>query len=171
MKSPLFAALAAVVFLFTGCVGYHIGATIPKKMVGVKTIAVPTFHNQTLVPRLEALAASTVVKQFQQDGTFEVRSSEDADVILEGTIDRIRRHGARSVRSDIEQQQEYILTLTVNYTLTRRSTGEKIDEGTVTGATSFFVSGNDVNQDERQAIPLAIEQAAVNIVSRVTTGW
>ena len=171
MKSPFFAALAAVLLLFTGCAGYHIGAALPKKMTGVKTIAVPTFHNQTLVPRLEALAASTMVKQLQQDGTFEVRSSEDADVIFAGTIDRIRRRGARSVRSDIVKQQEYYLTVTVSYTLTRRATGETIDAGTIIGDTSFFVSGNDVNQDERQAIPLAIERAAVNIVSRITTGW
>ena len=171
MKSPFFAALAALLFLCTGCAGYHIGASVPKKMEGVKTIAVPTFHNETLVPRLEVLAASTLVKQIQQDGTLAVRSKEDADVILEGTIKRINRHGARSVRSDIVKQQEYNLTVTVNYTVTRRSTGQIIDEGNIAGDTSFFVSGNDVNQDERQAIPLAIEKASVNIVSRITTGW
>jgi len=171
MKSPFFAFFAAVLFLYTGCAGYHLGSAVPKRMEGVKTIAVPTFRNDTLVPRLEVLAASTVVKQFQQDGTFAVRSSDDADVILEGTITRIRRSGARSVRSDIEQQQEYNLTLTVHYTVTRRTTGQQIDDASVTGDTSFFVSGNDVNQDERQAIPLALEQAAVRIVSRVTTGW
>ena len=171
MKSLFFAALAALLFLWTGCAGYHIGASIPQKMVGVKTIAVPTFHNETLVPRLEALSANTLVKQFQQDGTLAVRTPEDADVILQGTIKTIRRRGARSVRSDIVKQQEYYLTLTIDYTVTRRCTGEVIDEGSVTGNTSFFVSGNDVNQDERQSIPLAIEKASIDIVSRITTGW
>lgn len=171
MKSPYFALLCALLLLFTGCAGYHLGATIPKRMHDVKTIAVPTFHNETLVPRLESLAASTVVKQFQQDGTFRVCSPEDADVVLAGTIEKIHRTGARSVRSDIVKQQEYNLTVTFNYTVTRRATGEKIDEGTLTGDTSFFVSGNDVNQDELQAIPLAIEKASVRLVNRVTTGW
>ena len=172
MKSPLFAALAAVLgLLFNGCAGYHTGAALPKKITGVKTIAVPTFHNQTLVPRLEALSASTVVKQFQQDGTLEVRSPEDADAILFGQIDRINRQGARSVRSDIVKQQEYNLQVVVSYKLFRRCNGELLDTGVLVGNTSFFVSGNDVNQDERQAIPLAIESAAVRIVSRVTTGW
>jgi len=171
MKSPFFAVLAALVFLWSGCAGYHLGASFPKKMVGVKTIAVPTFHNETLVPRLEVLAASTLVQQFQQDGTLQVRSSQEADVVLEGTIKRISRSGARSVRSDIVQQQEYNLTVIVDYTVTRRASGEIIDQGSVNGDTSFFVSGNDVNQDERQAIPLAIEKASANIVSRITTGW
>ena len=171
MRSPFFASLAGVLLLFAGCAGYHIGARLPKKMEGVKTIAVPTFHNATLVPRLESLAASTLVKQFQQDGTFEIRSSQEADVILAGTIEKVFRRGARSVRSDIVKQQEFYVNVTISYTLTRRSTGEKISEGTVVGETTFFVSGNDVNQDERQAIPLAIEKAAVNIVSRISTGW
>lgn len=155
----------------TGCAGYHIGATVPKKMECVKTLAVPTFHNDTLVPRLESLAASTTVRAFQQDGTFQIRSSADADAIVEGTIASIRRRGARSVRSDVVKQQEYNLNVHIHYVVKRRITGETISEGTVIGETSFFVSGNDVNQDERQAIPLAIESAANRIVSRVSTGW
>ena len=172
MKSPHLAILAiGLMMLCAGCAGYHIGASIPKKMEGFKTIAVPTFHNATLVPRLESLAASTVVQEFQRDGTLQVRSSQDADVILQGTIDNIRRRGARSVRSDIVKQQEYNLTVTFNYTLIERVTGKQIDAGVVVGDTSFFVSGNDVNQDERQAIPLALEKAADHIVSHITTGW
>lgn len=171
MKSTFLALTLSALFLLTGCAGYHIGASIPKKMEGIKTIAVPTFHNETLLPRIESLAATTVVRAFQEDGTFQIRSSEDADVILEGTILSTRRRGARSVRSDVVKQQEYNLSVNILYTIRRRNSGESIDQGTIVGTTSFFVSGNDVNQDERQAIPLAIENAATNIVSRVTTGW
>jgi len=171
MKSLFFALSTAFLFLCTGCAGYHMGARVPKKMDGIKTIAVPTFRNETLVPRVESLAASTLVKQFQEDGTFGVCSSEDADAIIVGKIEKFNRLGARSVRSDVVKQQEYYLTVNIFYTVTRRSTGEMIDSGVVIGTTRFFVSGNDVNQDERQAIPLAIESAAAHIVSRVTTGW
>ena len=38
------------------------------------------------------------------------------------------------------------------------------------GTTSFFVS-NDVEQDERQAIPLAAEQAAIRLVSQISEGF
>jgi hypothetical protein len=46
----------------------------------------------------------------------------------------------------------------------------------VSGKTSFFVSGSnalaaDVNQDERQALPLAIEDAATRLVSQISEGW
>ena len=171
--SPLrllpFAALTAV--LLTGCAGYHLGSATPKRMNGIKTIAVPTFRNSTLIPRLETLAASTVVAEFQRDGTFAIRSSNKADAVLEGTITQITRSGVRSVRSDILQQQEYTLTVKIRYTITRTATGERIEEADVIGETSFFVSSNDISQDERQALPIALQQAATRLVSRISTGW
>jgi hypothetical protein len=47
---------------------------------------------------------------------------------------------------------------------------------TVTGRTTFFVSGSnalaaDVLQDERQALPLAAEDLAVRLVSQISEGW
>lgn len=155
----------------SGCAGYHIGPTPPKFMEGVHTIAVPSFRNKTLNPRLEVLGAATVISQLQQDGTFRVESSKDADVILDGTVTAIRRNGALSVQSNILQQTAYNLAVDISFTLTRRSTGEQLAAGSVTGNTSFFVSGSDVNQDEQQAIPLALEDASVHIVSRLTEGW
>lgn len=171
MKSSILALALAGLLSLTGCMGYHIGASRPQTMEGIRTVAVPTFHNETLVPRIESLAASTVVRSFQQDGALQIRSTGDADAILEGTIKTIRRRGARSVRSDVVKQQEYYLTLNIVYVLKDRCTGRIINQGAVIGTTSFFVSGNDINQDERQALPLAIENAAGHIVSRVTTGW
>lgn len=157
--------------LVTGCAGYRIGPAVPKIMEGVQTIAIPTFENKTLIPRLEVLAASTLIRQFQQDGTFRIAGEDEADVILEGTIADIRRSSARSVRGDLLASREYELIITVEYEVTRRSTGERIDSGRIRGETSFYVSGNDVNQDERQAYPLALEQASIQLVSRLSEGW
>ena len=165
------AVMLAALPLLSGCAGYHIGPIPPKFMAGVHTIAVPTFHNQTLIPRLEVLAADSVIKQFQQDGTFKIASKADADVVIEGNVVSVQRFGARSVRSDLLTQQEYNLYVTLGYAAIKRSTGEQIELNTVVGTTSFFVSGNDVNQDERQAIPLALSDAAVRVVSHLTEGW
>ncbi len=166
----LFAAVSAV-FLLNGCASYRLGPIVPKTMEGVKTVAVPTFENDTLIPRLEVLAAGSVIKQIQQDGTFQVEGESTADVIIEGKIVGVRRHGSRSVRGNVLASREYTLSVSFEYVVTRRSTGERLDSGKVTGNTSFFVSGNDVNQDERQAIPLALEDAAVRLVSRISEGW
>jgi len=44
------------------------------------------------------LVTDTVIKQFQQDGTYRIASSESADATLKGEIIRISRSPARSVR-------------------------------------------------------------------------
>ena len=164
-------ALLLILPLLAGCMGYHLGPIPPKFMEGVHTVAIPTFSNPTMVPRLEVLAASCVIKQMQQDGTFKVGPVDESDVIVNGTVMRVYRYGARSVRSDVLKQNEYNLMVTFGYNVTRRSTSEVLTQGQVTGVTSFMVSGNDVNQDEREAIPLALADAAVHLVSHLTEGW
>ncbi len=166
----LFAALTCAVFA-SGCAGYRVGPVKPLVMENVESLSVPTFENDTLIPRLEVLAANSVIKQIQQDGTFKVTGSEKADAIVEGKLTQIRRRGARSVRGDVMASKEYRLRIELEYTVTNRVTGERLMHGRIAGSTSFFVSGNDVNQDERQAIPLALEDAATRLVSRLSEGW
>jgi hypothetical protein len=48
--------------------------------------------------------------------------------------------------------------------------GATIGQRDVTGQTTFFV-GNDLPTQERQAIPLAAEDAAVQAASYLSEGW
>ena len=162
------AALAAL--LLSGCAGYHLGPVKPYYLHEVHSIAVPTFKNNTLMPRVEVLVTDSVIKQLQQDGTFRVASgSGDPDATLHAEILRIGRSPARSVRGNVLATTEFNLTLLVRYSLVGRKK-EPLAGGDVTGTTSFFVSG-DVTTDERQALPLAAEQAAQSLVSQISEGW
>ena len=69
---------------FGGCLGYHVGPVKPYYLRDVHTIAVPTFKNRTLVPRIEVLVTDTVIKQLQQDGTFQITNGDKADATLNG---------------------------------------------------------------------------------------
>lgn len=170
MKPSVLATGLLTVVLFTGCAGYQLGAPKPKRLVGVQTIAVPTTKNDTLKPRVEVLAASTIIKQIQQDGTYRVVSADNADAVLETTIKRIERTPSRSVRNDVRATREFRLRVEIGYVLRSASTGETLAAGTATGDTSFFV-GSDVNEEERVGIPRALEQAAVRLVSEISEGW
>ncbi len=163
------AALLLAIAL-AGCAGYRLGPAPPMFMKGVRSISVPTFKNETLEPRIEVLAANTVIRQFQQDGTYTIARPEQADAILAGTITKLERRAARSVRGNVLATREFILTIELAYKLTRRDTGAVLEESKVTGSTNFFVS-SDIQQDERQAIPLALEQAAVRLVAELSEGW
>lgn len=173
MRLALLLPLAAL--LFSGCAGYQVGPIKPKQMREVKTIAIPTFKNDTLEPRVEVLLANAVIKQIQQDGTYKIVREQDADAILEGSLDEIIRRPSRSVRGNVLQSREFTLLLRIRYRVIDRS-GRVLEQRSVAGQTSFFVSGTDtlaadVNQDERQALPLAAEDAAVRMVSQISEGW
>ena len=165
------ASLATVFCLaFCGCLGYHVGPVKPYYLRDVHTIAVPTFKNRTLVPRIEVLVTDTVIKQLQQDGTFQVTSGDKADATLNGEISLIRRLPARSVRGNVLATTEFSLALRVKYSLTGRDGKEMVGAREAVGTTSFFVS-SDVTTDERQALPLATEDLATRLVSQLSEGW
>ncbi len=169
MRRRLLSSIALVLVL-AGCAGYHIGPVQPYFMRDVKTVAVPTFKNETLTPQIENLVTTTVIKQIQQDGTYSVTSADKADAIIEGTIVDLRRRSQRSVRGNVLATSEYNLTVTLEFKIVRRDTGAEIQTRSVRGITSFFVGG-DIQQDERQAIPLAVEHAAQQLVGEISEGW
>jgi len=165
------ASLATLFCLaLSGCLGYHIGPVKPYYLRDVHTIAVPTLKNRTLVPRIEVLVTDTVIKQLQQDGTFQVASNDKADATLDGEIYYIHRLPARSVRGNVLATTEFSLALSVKYSLIGRDGKALAGPAEAVGTTSFFVS-SDVTSDERQALPLATEDLATRLVSQLSEGW
>lgn len=165
-------ALLATLFCFAlgGCLGYHIGPVKPYYLRDVHTIAVPTFKNRTLVPRVDVLVTDTVIKQLQQDGTYQITNGDKADATLTGEIERITRAPARSVRGNVLATTEFTLWLVVKYSLTGRDGQQLVPPNDVLGTTTFFVS-SDVTSDERQALPLATEDLASRLVTQISEGW
>ncbi|HEX7518419.1 MAG TPA: LptE family protein [Chthoniobacterales bacterium] len=156
--------------LLSGCAGYRIGPATPAYLRQIHSIAVPTFRNATLVPRIEVLVTGTVIKQFQQDGTFRIANEDNADATLKGEIVLVGRSPARSVRGNVLATTEFNLSLRVRYTLVGRDGKTIAGPSEAAGLTSFFV-GADVSTDERQALPLAAEQLAGRLVSQLSEGW
>lgn len=165
-------ALLTTLFCFAvaGCLGYHVGPVKPYYLRDVHTIAVPTFKNRTLVPRIDVLVTDTVIKQLQQDGTYQITNGDKADATLTGEISRITRAPARSVRGNVLQTTEFSLWLVVKYSLTGRDGKQLVTPTDAIGTTTFFVS-SDVTSDERQALPLATEDLAGRLVTQISEGW
>jgi lipopolysaccharide assembly LptE-like protein len=165
------ASFATILCLaLSGCLGYHVGPVKPYYLRDVHSIAVPNFKNRTLLPRVEVLVTDTLIKQFQQDGTYQITTDDKADATLSGEIARVTRLPARSVRGNVLATTEFTLALTLRYTLTTRDGKAVAGPSEVTGTTSFFVS-SDVTTDERQALPLATEDLATRLVAQLSEGW
>lgn len=168
MKAAFSTSLLAL--LLSGCAGYHLGPATPAYLRQIHSIAVPTFKNATLVPRIEVLVTGTVIKQFQQDGTFRIANEDSADATLKGEIVAVGRSPARSVRGNVLATTEFNLVMRVRYTLVGRDGKNIAGPLDAAGSTSFFV-GEDVSTDERQALPLAAEELAGHLVTQLSEGW
>jgi hypothetical protein len=168
-------------FFLIGCLGYTIGPIKPHYLANVNTIAIPTFKNSTLVPRIEVLTTDTVIKQFQQDGTFKIGNEGNSDATLKGEIARIIRSPARSERGNVLATAEFNLVIHVKYKLVGTDGKTIGPPGEVIGTTSFFVqpteesnlqtNQSDVTTSERQALPLAMEELAEHLVTQLSEGW
>ncbi|PYK71923.1 MAG: hypothetical protein DME42_10010, partial [Verrucomicrobia bacterium] len=160
MKNPFI----AVFLLLTSCLGYHVGPVKPSVLRDIHAVAVPTFENKTLLPRIQVLITDSVIKQLQQDGTYRIANENNADAILKAEITDISRTPARSVRGNVLATTEFNLIMHVKYKLETPSGTVLMPSAEVVGTTSFFV-GTDVTTDERQALPLAAEELASHLVT------
>lgn len=167
MRSIVIALAAAV--LLGGC-GYKLGEIRPTPMRSVRTLSVPTFKNATYEPQVEVLLADTLIKQLEQDGTYTVVSRDRGDAALECTLRKIQRRSIRSVQNNVLATAEFELQLEIAYSVTDRISGAILMQGRVVGRTTFF-SGSDLQTVERQAIPVAARDAAVQIATEISEGW
>ena len=170
-------------FCFSGCLGYTIGPIKPHYLADVHTIAVPVFKNETLIPQIDVLVTDSVIKQFQQDGTFKIGTEGNSDAVLKAEISRISRAPARSLEGNVLSTTEFNLVMRVKYKLVGRDGKTIGTPNEVTGTTSFFrdmetapngspgTIGGDVVMEERQAIPLAAEELANHLVTQLSEGW
>jgi Lipopolysaccharide-assembly len=156
--------------LLAGCAGYTLGPIQPTFMKGVHRVAVPVFRNTTVAADVEALSTTTVIQQIQQDGTYEVTGADHADAIVEGTISSVQRTRARALVGNVLASSEFSLTVIIHVRVVRPNSGELLGQRDVYGTSSFF-TGNDISAQERQALPLAIQDAAVQLVSYLSEGW
>ena len=138
MRPSILSAFAAAVFMLSGCAGYHLGPVKPSYLKAVNTISVPSFKNATLVPRLEVPLADILIKQFQQDGSYQIASDGNADAILEATVVKLERVPTRSLRGNVLQTTEFTLQLTIDYKLTNRVTGKELAHRKVIGNHGVF---------------------------------
>lgn len=164
------ALILLVVVLLSGCAGYTLGPIQPTFMKGVHRLAVPIFDNKTFEPQIQTLVTDTFIKQLQQDGTYEITGADQADAEIRGTIFRVTRVKARSVIGNVLASSQFNLQVTIRVQVINAHSGATIGQRDVTGQTTFFV-GNDLPTQERQAVPLAAEDAAVQAASYLSEGW
>jgi len=160
-----------IVLALSGCAGYRVGNISGRDLQGVRSVYVPVAKNTSLVPNLQVTVTNAIIRRFNDDGTLTVNQSSNADSELDITITNIAHNAIASSNSDIYVTAQYQVTIQATVTFVNRRLGRKIFENMpVTGSTTFFTQAN-IQEGERQALPLAATDLANNTVKLVTEGW
>lgn len=163
---PLLAVLSS-------CASYQVGNT-PKGagLQDVRVLYVPTAANETDETAVPGPVTNAILQEIDRDGTFRHARKDESDAVLEITVKKIERS---PIQQSVEQYLttlQYQLTLTLEYRVySMKDKKEVIGKTMSRGYTTFFVQG-DQTESQRQALPLAAQNAAKNLVTSLASrGW
>ncbi len=160
--------LMVMAVITTGCMGYRVG---PVLKANYRSVAVPMFKNETLVPRIEAPITNAVIKQFQSDGALRVEHAPAADLIVTGRITDYSRSALRSLRLDTGVTREYRISITaVVEARSVRDGAVVLKRQKITGSADTFI-GTDQQSAELQVLPLVADDIARQLVRMLTEDW
>jgi len=170
MKALLWLPLCAVL---CSCANYKMGST-PKGagFEDIRILYVPTAVNETDETAVPGPVTNAILQEIDRDGTFRHARKDEADAILEVTVKEIKRS---PIQQSVEQYLttlQYQLTITLEYRVyNMKDKKDVIGKAMVSGYTTFFVQG-DQTESQRQALPLAAQSAAQNLVTSLASrGW
>jgi hypothetical protein len=163
-------ALLAVLAL-AGCAGYRVGNISGRDIQGVRSVYVPVAKNSSLTPDIQMTVTNAIIRRFNDDGTLEVNQNSNADSEVDVTITDVTQSAVSSSTSDLYVTAQYQVTIHATITFINRRLGRKVFENaTAIGSTTFFTQ-SDIQEGERQALPLAAKDLANNIVQLISEGW
>lgn len=141
-------------------------------MQDIRVLYVPTVVNETDETAVPGPVTNAILQEIDRDGTFRHARKDEADAILEVTVKRIERS---PIQQSVEQYLttlQYQLTIFLDYRVySMKDKKEVIPKTGTTGYTTFFVQG-DQTESQRQALPLAAQNAAQTLISALSNrGW
>jgi hypothetical protein len=152
----------------SGCAGYKLGP-VNGLAAREKSVQVNPFDNRTLEPRLNDAVTAQLRKELQRDGSYQLASHNDGDIVVSGSVTRYLRQEVSFSSGDILTVRDYRLELSAQVTARDRNTGKVILDQVVTSTTLIRVT-TDLTSTERQALPLLAADLAKNVTALLTEG-
>ena len=152
----------------SGCAGYKLGP-VNGLAARAKSVQINPFTNQTLEPRLGDAGTSQLRIELQRDGTYQLASHNDGDIVVSGAVTRYIRIEVSFSATDVLTVRDYRLEMSARVTARDRSTGKVILDQLVTGHTLIRVT-TDLVSTERQALPLLAAVLASKVSALLTEG-
>ena len=157
--------LAAACLALGGCgTSYSWRSSVPANL---RTVAVPTFRNESDVMELGAVATRQLLREFQREGTFKIRSSDEAAIEIQGVV--------RSASSNINAYDRrsgmcvsaYKAEAEVEVSVVDRRSGKVLVNNRLYRPQADFMAAQDMTTARRDASGRLMEDLARQVVDDV----
>lgn len=147
--------------------GYHVGELFP---VQYRTVTVPIFANETLYTGLERTVTDAVIKEIQSRTPYLVVDSDQADTVLEATIQGVeKRRLSNQRRTGLSQELMY--TVTIDFSWTESRTGRVIVERRQFETGDLYIPSSPVGEMPDLAAFAVADEIGRDVVDLMVSTW
>ena len=164
-RTLFFGLLTAVAVAVCGCgTGYSWRSGVPKAM---RTVSVPTLRNESEVSELGSVAARQLLREFQREGTFAIRTNGEAALEVQGVIRSTSAGAGAYDRRSGMRMASYDFTATVEISVIDKRSRKVLIDNRVYTANAMFTAGQDLTTARRDASGRLAEDLARQVVDDV----
>ena len=132
-----------------------------------RTVAVPTFRNESDVSEVGALASRQLLREFQREGTFRVRSAGEAAIEVQGVIKSVSPAMAAYNRRTGGRVAAYDLSATAEISVVDKRTRKVLVDNRKYVANATFTAGQDRTTAVRDASGRLMDDLARQVVDDI----
>jgi len=139
----------------------------------LKTIAIPSFENETSEYTLEQDITNAVVQRFVQDNHLKVVDERSAQSVIKGKITSYRNSVFGISAGTTNRAQEYRVTITVSVVFKDVVKNRELWSGEIVKTANYYVQDvpGQTAQTELDGRKEAINKISDEILSRSVEGW
>ena len=157
--------LLAVGAAMCGCSSsYSWRSAVPED---ARTVTVPTFRNESNVSEVGALASRQLLREFQREGTFKVRSADEAAIEVQGVIKAVSPAMAAYNRRSGGRVAAYDLSATAEISVVDKRKGKVLVDNRKYVANATFTAGQDRTTAVRDASGRLMDDLARQVVDDI----
>ena len=151
----------------SACTYSFTGTNLPSH---VKTLAIPSFQNQSDLPGIEQEVTSALTSRFIEDGRLKIASSGAADARLDGEV--VRYENKVNTYSGSDDPIDYVVIVTLSMVLRDQVKNRELWKDEALTATSVWdpaaTSGLTNEEDARAE---AIEKLTSDVITQTLEQW
>lgn len=157
--------LGLALLVLCGCgTGYCWRPSVPES---ARTVSVPTFRNESAVSELGVIAARQILREFQREGTFKIRTGDDAAIEVQGVIKTaLSGINAYDRRSGM-RVSAYKMTANAEVSVIDKRKRKVLVNNRKYVASADYTAGQDLTTAQRSASGRVMEDLARQVVDDV----